>query len=100
MANRVVQANRTSQVSVQNTRPVAHILSQERLVQAILMTQGADVCWSCPFSEHLQNGIARYQMDEQKYQRDHQPDNRNGENETCQNLLHGLDSTINQLSSL
>jgi hypothetical protein len=35
-------------------------------------------------------------VNEQKNQRNHQPNDRNCEREASENLLHGLDSTINQ----
>jgi hypothetical protein len=39
-------------------------------------------------------------VNEQKDQRNHQPDDRNGEGETGEDLLHGLNSTIYQESEI
>jgi hypothetical protein len=39
-------------------------------------------------------------VNEQKDQRNHQPDDRNGEHEAGEDLLHGLLSTINQGSGV
>ncbi len=39
-------------------------------------------------------------MNEQKDQRNHEPDDRDGEDEAGEDLLHGLESTINQGSGV
>jgi len=63
------------------------------------MAQGAYIRWSCAIAQHLLNRIAGHQMNEQKNQRDHQPDNRNSKREAGEGLLHGLQSTINHTSA-
>ena len=64
------------------------------------MTQCADVGGSGSFAKHGLNGIAGNQMNEHKNQRDHQPDDREGENQAGENLLHGSLLTINQDAGL
>jgi hypothetical protein len=49
---------------------------------------------------HLLDWVAGDQMDEQKDERDHQPDNWNSERETGENLLHGLASPIYERSGV
>ena len=92
----VVQADGAAQVAVQDAVPVVEVLRPERQVEAVLVAQGADVGWRCALAEHLQNGVAGNQVNEQKDQRNHQPDDGKGEREAGEDLLHGLNSTINQ----
>src|SRR5580698_5095334 len=96
MGHRIVEANGTTQVPVQDAIPIVQILSWERLVKVILVAQAVDVSRSCAFAQHLLDRVAWNKVDEQKDQRDHKPDNMQCEDEAGQDLLHGLDSTINQ----
>ena len=75
---------------MQDAGPIVQILRTERQVQSILMAEGGDVGRRCAVAEHLLDGVARNQVDEQKDQRHHQPDNRKRECEAGENLLHGL----------
>jgi hypothetical protein len=48
----------------------------------------------------MQDGVAGDQVNEQKDQRNHQPYDWKGEREAGEDLLHGLESTINQGSGV
>jgi hypothetical protein len=86
--NRRVQADGAAQVAVQDAGPVVQVLRQERQIEAVLVAQGR--CrLACALAQHLQNGVAGDQVNEQKDQRNHQPDDRKRESETGENLLHG-----------
>ena len=60
------------------------------------MAQGRDVGGRCTFAQHLENGVAGNQVNQQEDQRDNEPDDRDGEDKTGEDLLHGLGITINQ----
>jgi hypothetical protein len=64
---------------VENSAPVVQVLRPERLIVAVLVAQGADVGRGCALAEHLEDGVAGNQVNEQKNERDHQPDNRKSE---------------------
>src|SRR5580698_2325902 len=69
MAHRIVQANRTAQVAMQNARPIAHVLHAKRQIESILMPQRANISRCGAVAEHLQDWIARHKVDEKKDQR-------------------------------
>ena len=92
----VVEADGAAQVAVQHAVPIMEILPPKRLIEAVLMAQGRQVRVRCALAQHLLDGIAGNQVNEQKHQRDHQPDDGKREGEAGEGLLHGLDSTINQ----
>ncbi len=54
--------------------PVVDILLTEWLVESVRMARSLDVGCGRAFSQHLQNGIAGDEMDQQKDQRHYQPD--------------------------
>jgi hypothetical protein len=64
------------------------------------VAQGRCIRLRCALAQHLQDRVAGNQVNEQKHQRNHQPDDRDGKNEASENLLHGLESTINQGSGI
>ena len=47
-------------------------------VEAVSMARGLNIGCGCPFAEHLQDGIARDQVDEYEDYGNHQPDHGNG----------------------
>ena len=56
--------------------PVAEILLTQRQIESVLMTQRIQVRRGGPFAQHLRHRITGYKVNQQKDQRDHQPDNR------------------------
>ena len=77
-ANALIESQRRAQVPVHHTFPVMQILLPERNVEAISMPSGRNVGDGRAFTKHLQNGIARDKMDQQEDHRDHQPEDRQG----------------------
>jgi hypothetical protein len=53
------------------------------------MAQRPNVRWRRPLAQHLQDWIAWYQVNQQKNQRNNQPDDRKSKGEARENLLHG-----------
>ena len=73
-ADALVEAERRAQISVENALPVMEVLLSQRLIESVGVACGLDVGRRGAFSEHLQNGIAGNEMNQQKDQRDHEPD--------------------------
>ena len=88
MRNRVVQPDRVAQFPVQNPVPVVEILPAQRLVETVLVAQSINVGGRRTLPQHLQNRIARHQVNEQKHQRNHQPHDRESECEASEDLFH------------
>jgi hypothetical protein len=65
-------------------------------VEPILMPQSTYIRWRCTLAEHLQNRVAGNEMNQQKDERNHQPDDGQSEDEAGENLLQGLGTKINQ----
>ena len=76
LADALVEAERWTEVAVQHAFPVMEILLAERDIETVGVAGGLDVGGGCAFAEHLQDGIAGDEVDQQKDQRDHQPDYR------------------------
>ena len=98
VGHRIMEADGAAQVAVQNAGPVVDVLRAQRQIESVLMAQRGQVRGRGAVAQHLQDGIAGDEMNEQEDQRDHQPDNRDGEHEAGEDRLHGLRTTINQLS--
>ena len=94
MDDRVIEADGSAQVSVEDVAPLVYVLGLERQVEAVVVAEFCEVYGSCAFAKHELHGIAGNEVNQQKYQRNYQPDNWDGEEKTAENLLHGLVSTI------
>ena len=73
--DRIVQPQRMPKVSVQHSAPVVQVLLAQRQIESVLMAQRGQIGRRCAFAQHLLHRIARHQVNQQKDQRDHQPDN-------------------------
>ena len=73
----LIKAQRRPQVAVQNAIPVMQILLPERSIESVGMPRGRNVSGGRALAQHLQDGIARDKMNEQKNDRHHQPDDWN-----------------------
>ena len=62
--------------------PVIHVLLREREIESIGMTGGLNVSGCSAFAKHLLDGIARHEVNEQKDNRNHQPEDREGVEQT------------------
>jgi hypothetical protein len=86
--DRLVQPDGAAQVAMQHAVPIVQILPPQRLIEEVLVAQRIHVGLVGAFAEHLQDGIARNQMDEQEHERDNQPYDGNREREASEGLLH------------
>jgi len=77
-ADTLVVADGDAQVAVQDALPVVQVLLSERKVEAVGMSRGLEVGGWRAFSEHLLNGVAGHQVDQEKNKRDHQPEDGQG----------------------
>lgn len=74
----VVEADTAAEVAVEDALPVVQILDCEGLVEAVLMAERGEVGGSCSFAEHLLDGVAGDEMDEEEDERDDDPDDGKG----------------------
>ncbi len=75
-ADWLVETQRAAEIAVQNAFPVIHILLRQRQIKAISVAGRLHVSAGGVFTQHLLDGIARDQMDQQKNDGDNQPDDR------------------------
>ena len=59
---------------MQHAFPIVEILLSERHVEAVGVAGGLDVAGGCAFSQHLLDGIAGDEVDQEKNGRDDEPD--------------------------
>ncbi len=100
MGDGIVQADGVAQIAVQDAVPVVDVLRVEGQIEANIVTLGGYIGRGRALAQHHLNRVAGDQVDEQKDERDHQPDDRNGEHEAGEGLLHSLVSTIYQSSGV
>ena len=70
----VVQAERLAEVGVEDAAPVVRVLLGERRVEAVGVAEGVDVGGGGAFAEHLDDGVAGDEVDEQEDDRDDDPE--------------------------
>ena len=75
--DRLIETERAAKVSVQNAFPVIHILLRQRDIESIGVAGGLHVGAGCAFTQHLLDGIAGNEMDQQKNDGHNQPDDGN-----------------------
>lgn len=85
-----MQADGLPQIAVEDVAPVVEILGVEREIEAELVAHGREVAGGCSFAEHLLDGVAGDEMDEQEDERDDDPDYGEGEQDAGEDGLHGL----------
>src|ERR1039458_4850308 len=93
----VVQAEGLAEVGVEDAAPIAEVLRVERGVEAIGVAQGGDVGGGRALAEHLDDGVAGDEVDQQKDDRDHHPEDREGDKDAANGL--GESSQFSVLSS-
>ncbi len=74
----VVQAQGLAEVGVEDAAPVVEVLLGERGVEAVGVAEGGDVAGGGSFAEHLDDGIAGDEVNQQEDDGDDQPDHRAG----------------------
>src|SRR4029077_242046 len=73
-ADTLVVAQRDPEIALQHALPIIQILLAEWEIESIGMPCGLQVRRRGAFSQHLLDGIARDEMDQEKYERHYQPD--------------------------
>ena len=76
--------------------PVVQILRAKGLIEAVLVPKRVQVGGQSAFAEHLLNRIAGNDVDQQKNQRNDQPDHGKREKQTRKEQPHCRSFTINQ----
>ncbi len=76
--NSLIEAQRLAKVSVEHAAPVIQILLAERDIESIGVARRLNVSGGRAFAEHLLNGIAGNEVDQQKDGGHDQPDDRQG----------------------
>ena len=61
-------------VAVQQAAPVVHVLRAERNIESVGVASGGDVGGRSAFAQHLLDGIAGNEVNQQEDHRHHQPD--------------------------
>jgi len=69
--------------------PVAKVLRVERRVEAVGVAENGNVGRRGSFAEHLDDGIARYEMDQKEDDRDHDPEDGEGDEDTADGFRQG-----------
>ena len=72
----LIEAERASHVAVQQAAPVVHVLRAQRDIQPVSMACGGDVGCGRALAQHLLDGIAGHDVNQQEDHRNHQPDDR------------------------
>lgn len=70
----LIEPQRWPEITMHHAFPIVQVLLPERNVEAIGVTRSRNVSNGRAFTQHLQNGIAGHQMDQQEYNRDHKPE--------------------------
>jgi hypothetical protein len=71
-----VQTEGLAEVGVEDSAPVVEVLRMDRGVEAIGMAQDRDVGGGGAFAKHLDDGVARNQVDQEEDDGDYDPENR------------------------
>ena len=82
----VVEAEGLAEVGVEDAVPVVGVLLAERSVEAVGVAEGGDVGGSGAFAEHLDDGVAGDEVDEQEDDRDDDPEDRQREEDAADGL--------------
>jgi hypothetical protein len=59
---------------VEDAAPIVKILPAKRDIESVEMASSLDVGGGCAFAEHLKDGIAGDEVDQEKDERNYQPD--------------------------
>lgn len=75
---------------MEDALPVAQVLDAKGLVEAVLVAEGGQIGGGSSFAEHLLDGVAGDEMDEQEDERDDDPDDGEGEGYAGEDRFHRL----------
>ena len=74
-ANRRLKFEGLSEIAVAELPQVMSLLRMKRQIQSERMTQLSQLSWRrCTLAQHLLDGIARHDMNHQKYERENEPE--------------------------
>jgi len=74
-ANRRLKFEGLSEIAVAELPQVMSLLRMKRQIQSERMTQLSQLSWRrCTLAQHLLDGIARHDMNHQKYERENKPE--------------------------
>jgi hypothetical protein len=80
----VVEAKGLAEIGVEDTVPVAGVLQGEGRVEAVGVAEGGDIGGSGSFAEHLDDRVARDEMDEQEDDGDDYPEDGKGDEDAAE----------------
>jgi hypothetical protein len=83
VSNGVVQAERLAKVSVEDPAPVMGVLLKKRSIEAVGVAESVDVGSRGSFAEHLDDGVARDEVNEKKDDRDDDPEDGEGKEDAA-----------------
>ena len=84
MGDGVVQAEGLAEVGVEDAVPVVGVLLGERSVEAVGVAEGGDVGGGGAFAEHLDDGVAGDEVDEQEDDGDDDPEDGQGDEDAAE----------------
>ncbi len=79
----VVQAEGLAEVGVENAAPVVEVLRVERGVEAVGVAEGGDVGGGGAFAQHLDDGVAGDEMDQEEDDGDYYPEDGEGDGDAA-----------------
>jgi hypothetical protein len=82
----VVESEGLAKVGVEDAAPVFQVLRVEREIEAVGVTEGGDVGRGGSLAEHLDDGVAGNQVDEEEDDRDHNPEDGEGDEDAADGL--------------
>ncbi len=85
----VVQAEGLAEVGVEDAAPVVGVLLGEWGVEAVGVAEGVDVGGGGSFAEHLDDGVAGDEVDEEEDDGDHDPEDREGDEDAAEGFPEG-----------
>jgi hypothetical protein len=80
----VVEAKGLAEIDVEEAVPIMGVLLAERSVKAVRVTEGADVGGGGAFAEHLDDGVAGDEVDEEKDDGDDDPEDRESKEDAAE----------------
>ena len=89
VSDRIVEAEGVAEVSVEDSSPVVDVLGVEGQVESVSVTQGDDVGRSGTFAQHLLDGVAGDEVNEDEDDGDNQPDYGNRVDEAEEQRANG-----------
>jgi hypothetical protein len=84
-----MQAQGLTKVGMKDSAPIVNVLCGERSVEAVGVAERGDVGSGCALAKHLDDGIAGDKVDQKKDDRDHHPEDREGDEDAADGFGDG-----------